>query len=55
MALYRRVQMLDWVIDVLADWIECRQAPSSQTEVRARKQAEHEHFFCIYQEDYGDD
>lgn len=55
MALYRRTQVLDWVIDVLADWIDCRQAPSFQSEVRARKQAEHENFFRIYQTNYGKD
>jgi hypothetical protein len=30
MALYRRAQVLDWVIDVLADWIECREVPAAQ-------------------------
>lgn len=53
MALYRRIQVLDWVIDVLADWIDCREAPASQAEVRTRKQAEHEQFLRIYEADYG--
>jgi hypothetical protein len=53
MALYRRVQMLDWVIDVLADWIDCREVPAVQEEVRARKQAEHEQFLRIYEAEYG--
>lgn len=55
MALYRRVQTLDWVIDVLADWIDCREAPDSQSDVRARKQAEHERFLRIYEAEYGSD
>lgn len=53
MAIYRRMQVLDWVIDVLADWIDCREAPSSQAEVRSRKRAEHEQFLRIYEADYG--
>jgi hypothetical protein len=53
MALYRRVQMLDWVIDILADWIDCREVPAFQEEVRARKQAEHEQFLRIYEAEYG--
>jgi hypothetical protein len=53
MALYRRAQVLDFVIDVLADWIDCREAPDVQAEVRARKQAEHERFLRIYEADYG--
>jgi hypothetical protein len=53
MALYRRAQVLDWVIDVLADWIECREVPAAMAAVRARKQAEHERFLCIYQTDHG--
>lgn len=52
MALYRRIQVLDWVIDVLADWIDCREAPASQDEVRVRKQAEHEHFLRVYEAEY---
>lgn len=53
MELYRRIQVLDWGIDVLADWIDCREDPDSQAEVRARKQTEHVHFLHIYQADYG--
>jgi hypothetical protein len=53
MALYRRTQVLDWVIDVLADWIDCRESPPSQAEVRARKQAEHEQYLRIYESEYG--
>jgi hypothetical protein len=53
MALYRRAQVLDGVIYVLADWIECRQAPAVTAEVRARKRAEHEHFLRLYEDDYG--
>ena len=53
MALYRRAQVLDWVIDVLADWIDCREAPAVVAEVRARKQAEHEHFLRQYEAEYG--
>jgi hypothetical protein len=52
MALYCRAQVLDGVIDVLADWIECRDVPASQAEVQAGKQAEHEHSFRIYQAEY---
>ena len=53
MTVYRRAQVLDFVIDVLADWIECRAAPAVEAEVRARKQAEHERFLRIYEADYG--
>jgi hypothetical protein len=53
MALYHRALMLDMVIDVLADWVECRVAPESQAEVRARKRAEHEQFLRLYQAEYG--
>jgi hypothetical protein len=53
MALYRRAQVLDGVIDVLADWIDCREAPAVVAEVRARKQAEHEHFLRLYEAEYG--
>jgi hypothetical protein len=53
MALYRRAQVLDWVIDVLADWIECRDVPAVRDAVRARKQAEHERFLRVYEADYG--
>jgi hypothetical protein len=52
MALYRQAQVLDMVIDVLADWIGCREVPVDQAEVRARKQAEHERFLRIYETDY---
>ncbi len=53
MALYRRAQVLDWVIDVLADWIDCREAPAVAAEVRACKQAEHEHFLRLYEAEYA--
>jgi hypothetical protein len=53
MDIYRRAQVLDFVIDVLADWIECHAVPAVQTEVRARQRAEHEWFLRIYEADYG--
>jgi hypothetical protein len=53
LGLYRRALVLDGVIDVLADWIECRVAPAAQAEVRARKHAEHEQFLRLYEADYG--
>jgi hypothetical protein len=53
MALYRRAQVLDGVIDVLADWIDAREVPAAQAEVRTRKQAEHEHFLRVYEAEYG--
>lgn len=53
MAHYRRTQVLDWIIDVLADWIDCREAPASQAEVRAHKQAEHEYYLRLYETDYS--
>jgi hypothetical protein len=55
MDLYRRTQVLDWIIDVLVDWIDCREAPASQAEVRARKQAEHEQYLRIYEAEYRRD
>ncbi len=53
MDLYRQALVLDWVIDVLADWIECREAPAVVAEVRARKQAEHERFLRLYEAQYA--
>jgi hypothetical protein len=53
MALYRRAQVLDYVIDVLADWIECREVPAAQAEVRTRKQAEHLRFLRMYEAEYA--
>jgi hypothetical protein len=53
MALYRQALVLDTVIDVLPDWIDCREAPAVIDEVRAHKQAEHECFLRLYETDYG--
>lgn len=52
MGVYRRAQVLEYVIDVLADWVEVREVPELQAEVRARKQREHEEFLAIYIRDY---
>jgi hypothetical protein len=53
MALYRRAQVLDGAIDVLADWIDCREVPAAQAEVRTRKQAEHVRFVRMYEAEYA--
>ncbi|HJT31180.1 MAG TPA: phosphotransferase [Pirellulales bacterium] len=54
MRIYRQAQVLEYVIDVLADWVEARKVPELQAEVRARKQQEHEQFLAIYHRDYGE-
>lgn len=54
MGTYRRAQVLEYVIDVLADWVEADEVPDRQAEVRERKQKEHEEFLAIYIRDYGE-
>jgi thiamine kinase-like enzyme len=53
LALYQRAHLLDWVIDVLADYVEAEVAAAHQAEVRATKQQQHSQALALYQQYYG--
>jgi thiamine kinase-like enzyme len=48
MELHLRAITLDYVVDTLADWVEC-DVPEWKDEVRVRKQREHVEFLDLYQ------
>jgi hypothetical protein len=52
MAIYQRAIMLDWVVDVLADWIEAEQVPSHCEIVRAQKHKDYLTYLAMYREKY---
>jgi hypothetical protein len=53
METYLRAVLLDWVIDVLPDWIECDVAPDHAIEFRRGNERLYEMFYAAYRERYG--
>lgn len=51
--LYLRAWLLDWVVDVLADYVEADRAPEHAEQVRERKRAEHLRHLSLYRVRYG--
>lgn len=51
--LYRRAYLLDWTVDVLADWVDAPRVPEHQEAMRARKQQEHIEYLRRYRERFG--
>jgi streptomycin 6-kinase len=51
--IHLRATMLDWVVDVLADWIDAQAAPEHLAEVRARKFREHSRYLELYRARYA--
>ena len=43
----------DWVIDSLADWVDCENVPEHRDRVREQKRRDHEHYLRVYRERYG--
>ena len=52
MALYGRARLLDWVIDVLADYVEAEGTPEQQALARSVKQQQHLQALALYQARY---
>jgi len=52
MELHLRAITLDYVVDTLADWVDC-DVPEWMDEVRARKQREHVEYLDLYQRKWG--
>ncbi len=53
MSVYQRALMLDWVIDVLADWKDCESAPQYRDLVRDQKRNHHLFYLEMYRARYG--
>lgn len=53
MDLYLRARLLDWVIDVLADYIEAEVAPEQRDRVQTEKKRQHLQALALYQSRYG--
>jgi fructosamine-3-kinase len=53
MDVYLRAYLLDWVIDVLADYVDADEVPAHRDEVRAQKQRDHLHYLPLYRQRYG--
>lgn len=50
---YARASLLDWVIDVLADYVAADAAPVYASQVRAEKERHHREALSLYRETYG--